>query len=91
VHGKMTSDISITGAVPPVPLDLSTAISGLSQDTNSGDIRGAVTDPTAGRDCRGDRRARKYGNDALRGVGNQFGGSLRPCPNGLADRARVGS
>jgi hypothetical protein len=91
VHGKMTSDISTTRVVAPVPLDLSTAISGLTQSTNSGDIRGTFSDSTAGRLCRGDRRAPKYGYEPLRGVGNQFGGSLRPCPNGLADRARVGS
>jgi hypothetical protein len=57
VRGKMTSDISITGAVAPVALDLSTAVSGLSQDRNSGDIRGSIPDRTAGRQCRGDRRS----------------------------------
>ena len=31
MHGKMTSDISVTGAVAPVPLDLSAAVSGLTQ------------------------------------------------------------
>jgi hypothetical protein len=39
VRGKMISDISTTRAVAPVPLDLSTAVSGLTQSTSSGDIR----------------------------------------------------
>ena len=69
MRGKMTSDISTTGAVASVPLDLSTAVSGLSQGASSGDIPYEV----------------------LQGVGNQFGRSLRPCPNGLTNRARVGT
>ena len=69
MRGKMTSDISTTRAVASVPLDLSTAVSSLTQSTSSGDIR----------------------YEPLQGVGNQFGGSLRPCPNGPTNRARVGS
>jgi hypothetical protein len=90
VGGKMTSDISTTRVVAPVPLDLSTAVAGLTQSTNSGDIRGTVSDSTAGRLCRGDRRAPKYGYEPLEVVGNQCGGSLRPCPDGLTNPAKVG-
>jgi hypothetical protein len=90
VRGKMTSDISTAPAVASVPLDLSTAVSGLSQGASSGDIRGTVTDPTAGRHCWRDRDAPKYGYDSLQEVYYLFGGALRPCPNGLTNPARVG-
>jgi hypothetical protein len=90
VRGKMTSDISTTRAVASVPLDLSRAISGLSQGASSGDIRGTVTDPTAGCHCRGDRDVPKYVHDSLQEVGNLFDGALQPCPNGLTNPARVG-
>jgi hypothetical protein len=89
VRAKMTSDISTPLAVAPVPLDFSTAVSGLSQDSTSGDIRGTVTERTAGRHCGGGRRAPNYGYELLQGVGNHFGRSLRPCPNGLTNRGRV--
>jgi hypothetical protein len=39
VRGKTTSDISTTPGVAPVPLGLSMAVSGLTQNTSSGDIR----------------------------------------------------
>ena len=89
MRGKMTSDISTTPALASASLDLSTAVSGLSQGASSGGTRGTVTDPTAARRCWGDRDAPKYGYDSLQEVDNLFGGALRPCPNGQTNPTRV--